>query len=566
MQRRQNYWTRRPAAGRLSRRKFMGSAAGVGAGAAGLALVGCGNDDDTPADDTANGNGNGNGDDAAPQPTPDESEVQRGGRLRTGTYLDVLGIDPHIEVSVGLTTAQRVYTYLGRMDDVHNEFHPLLASDHEQPSDTEHIFHLREDANFHDIAPVNGRQVTAQDVLYSLERFRDLPEAQNNDFFKEVVESMEAVDDYTFRVTTHVPYAEALSELGGSQAAIVPQEAVEEFGDLSNDAIGAGPYMLEEYVRGESELLVRNPDYFDGDLPYLDEYHRITILDNTALLQAYEGDELDINGALLNALDFETVEQLPDRVSGSMPALHYASLGLNASMEPFNDPRVREAIYLALDPAEFIDRVGFGEGRAQGALSPGLEQWAITQDELEPYVAPNRERARELLAEAGYENGFDLVIDTSQGVQLYIDHAEIVVPALQEIGINAELQLHDLSTYLSTVLFAGDFHATVFTHNPYETPNIPLGMYHRRGIGTHNWFGYENDEVSDLIDAQSQELDLEARQERVRDAQFAILDDRAPMINLFSPTLFWSYHERVGGYDPAYRGFQNSRYTEFLRS
>ena len=560
-----NYWLRKAASSRLSRRRFVGGAAMAGAGATSLALVGCGNDDDDddvappPPDDDDNG-------EPAPTPTPDD-EPQDGGTLRTGTFLDVLGIDPHIEVSVGLTTAQRVYTYLIGFDNVNNEYKNLLASGVEQPSETEFVFTLRDDVRFQDIAPVNGRQVTAEDVLYSFERFRDLPEAQNNDFFRFFTDSMEAIDDQTFRLTTVMPYAESLAEIGGSQKAIVPREAVEEWGDLSADAIGAGPYILEEYVRGEREVLVRNPDYFEEGLPRLDAWNRQVILDMSSLLQAYEGDQLDINGALLNKLDFEGLEPLPDRVSGSMPALHYGSLGLNASMEPFNDPRVRRAMYLALDRNIFVNLLGFGDGFHMGPLSAGLEFWSLSQEELAPYTTPNYEEARALLAEAGYEDGFDLPIETSAGVQLYIDHAEIVVDELAKVGVRATLELSDLSTYLSTKLFAGDFGpATIFTHNPYETPKIPLGFYHKDGIGGGSWFGYDNPDVTAAIDAQIMELDGEARREKVREAQFLILDDWAPLINLYSPVAYWSHHERVGGWDPSFRGFQNFRYTEYLRS
>ncbi len=559
-----NYWARRMGSNRLNRRRFVGGAAMTGAGATSLALVGCGNDDDD--DDVAPPPTDDNGD-PAPTPTPDDAP-QQGGTLRTGTFLDVLGIDPHIEVSVGLTTAQRVYTFLIGFDNTNNEYRTLLADGVEQPSETEFVFTLRDDVRFHDIAPVNGRQVTAEDVVYSFERFRDLPEAQNNDFFKFFTESMEAVDDQTFRLTTVMPYAESFSELGGSgQRAIVPHEAVEEWGDLSANAIGAGPYILEEYIRGEREVLRRNPDYFEGDVPYPDEYTRQVILDMSSLLQAYEGDQLDINGALLNKLDFETLEALPDRVSGSMPGLHYASMGLNVNDERFSDPRVRQAMYLALDRNAFINLLGFGDGLRMGPLSAGLEYWSLSQEELEPYTTANYEEARALLAEAGYEDGFDLPIATSAGVQLYIDHAEIVVDELAKVGIRATLELSDLSTYLSTQLFAGDFGpATIFTHNPYETPKIPLTMYHRDGFGGGSWWQYDNPDVTAAIDAQMQEMDPEARREKVREAQFLILDDWAPMINLYSPMAYWSYNQRVGGYDPTYRTYQNFRYTEYLRS
>ncbi|MCC7362817.1 MAG: ABC transporter substrate-binding protein [Dehalococcoidia bacterium] len=565
-----NYWMRRLRAGAVSRRRFVGGAAGAGLGAAALGLVGCGDDDDS---------GDTDGDATSAPATAPATQgvasatatateaVKKGGTYRTGTFLNVLGIDPHIEVSVGLTQMARVYTFLGGFSIKDQTFKPLLAETVEIPgtAGTEFIFKLRKDAKWQNTAPVNGRPVTAEDVKYSYERFRDLPQAQNNDFFKAVVDKMEVIDANTFRLTTKFPYAESLSEIGDTQKAIVAKEDVEAKKDLSTGGVGAGPYMIESYAKGESIVLKKNPDYFDKSVAHVDKMQWQTILDMSTLLQAYQSDQHDVCGALLTKLDYEELKKNSNLVNSKMPALHYGSFGMNASVKPFDNPMVRQAIYVGVDRKQFVDKVFQGEATPMGPISVGLDYWALPQSELATYIGPDVKKAKELLSAAGYPDGFEFDIETSGGVQLYIDHAEVLVPELKKLGITANLKLSDLSTYLSAKLFKGDFNATIFTHNPYESPKIPLAMYHNNGLGGGSWWHYKNDTITAAIDKQSMELDVAKRKEQMLEIQRQLLKDGAPMMNFASPQLFSSYHKRVGGFDPTLRTYQVFAYTENIK-
>ena len=579
----QPYW--RPSAypGRISRRRALGLA---GSGATGIVLAACssGNSNNSSgrsvttsagvgappaATGTAVSRSNGGttaagGSTAAGTPAANESPV-RGGTLRAGTYLNVLGIDPHISVSFELVWINKIYSRLGGYSSTNAKFNPIFAESVEQPSPTEFIFKLRQGWKFHNIAPVNGREQTAADILYSLQRFRDLPQAQGNDFYKSVVDTMEVPDPYTFRLTTKLPYAETLTELGNWQILIVPHEAVEKFGDLSQNAIGAGPFILDEYVKGEHIALKRNPDYGDKTLPYLDGYKAITILDPQTLLQAYKSDQIDINGATITKSDYEDLQKNNKLVNSKIPALYYGSFAMNASIKPYNDKRVRQALYVGIDRGQFIDKVGEGDGVPMGPLSAGLDFWALSQDELKPYIGLDVKKAKDLLAAAGYANGFDVTIETSGGVPLYISHANIMVSELKKLGINAKLNLTDLPSYLSDKLFKGDFDTTIFTHNPYETPKVPIGFYHKNGIGSGSWWHYDNEDISAAIDAENQEVDVNKRQQLVKQVQKMILDDAGPLLNLFSLTQYNSMNRRVGGFDLALRQWQYLRNSEYIR-
>jgi peptide/nickel transport system substrate-binding protein len=555
------YWRRR--AGRPVSRRWALGAASLGAGAAFLAACG---GDDKKKEEASGGAAQGQATAGAGTETP-----VRGGTMRKGTYLNVLGIDPAIEVSVGIYAMMpNVYTYLGAINPVDEKFNTIVAESVEQPSPTEFIFKLRKGVKFHDIAPVNGRELVAEDVKYSKERFRDLPQAQNNDYYKTVVDTMEAVDPYTFRITTKRPWAESLRELGGVQQAIVPREAVERFKDLQQNAIGAGPYIMEEYVKGERVSFKRNPNYFEQGKPYLDAIKWQTILDQSTLLAAFKTDQIDIGqgpyeGTQLNKLDFEELKRNDKIQTAKLFSLSYGSLGVNVSQKPFDDKRVRQAIWTGIDRSVFVDKVDLGEGAPMGVLSGGLTFWALSQDELKPYITPDVKKAKDLLTAAGYPNGFEFEYDTSGGVPSYILHSDVLVPELKKLGITAKPRLNDLSAFLSNKLFTGNFNAVVFVHNPYESPKVPLGFYHEKGLGTFSWWHYSNPQVTAAIDAQNAELDAQKRQKLVKDAQKLILEDGGPMINFHTRPTFFAAYKRVGGVDPNTRSFHYFRYSEYIK-
>ncbi|MFN0145269.1 MAG: ABC transporter substrate-binding protein [Dehalococcoidia bacterium] len=565
-----NYWTR-VQTGRLSRRRVLAGAGAAGVGAAGLALVGCGDDDDAASPTAASGSPGASGSPSAAASPTGEQPV-KGGTLRRTTWLNVLGIDPHTEVSVGLFMVSGVYNYLHVVNSADQKAQLVDSASVEQPSPTEFIFKLKPGIKLQNIAPVNGRELVSEDVKYSKERFRDLPKAQNNDFYKTIVDKMETPDQYTFKLTTKKPWAEAMNEMGNWQQAIVPREAVEKFTDLSAQGIGGGPYIMKEYVKGEKTVLVKNPDYYNKNLPHLDGQTWTTILDQATLLAAYKAGQFDIGsgpyegmGTALNKLDFTDLQKDSKMESFEVPGLSYGSLGLNASVKPFDDPRVRQAMWIGMDRKQFVDKISLGSGQPQGVLSNGLAFWALSQEETKPYIGYDPKKAKDLLTAAGYPDGFSFDIDTSNGVPAYIDHAELIAAELKKIGITANLKVGDLPTFLSEKLFKANFNAVVFTHNPYETPKVPLGFYHKNGLGTFSWWHYDNQKVTDAIDATNGEVDLQKRQKLVKDAQKLILEDAAPLINMYTRPLFQSYYKRVGGFDPKGRTSIYWKYGEYLK-
>jgi peptide/nickel transport system substrate-binding protein len=557
-----NYWTRK-----ARRRKVLQGGGAAALGAAALALVGCGDDDNSGSKASATAKSTqpagGSATAAAGSPKP-------GGTIRSGVLISVLGIDPHIETSVGLNQACRIYSTLIAYDPDNNKVNPVLSESLEQPTTSEYVFHLRKDAKFQNIAPVNGRPVVAEDVKYSFERFRDLPQATRNGFFKTLVDKMEVIDDNTFKLTTKKPYVETFGVLGigdgmGPPTQIVAKEDVEKRGDLSNGGVGSGPYIVDKYSKGEFTGLKKNPDYWEKGLPYPDAWNTQTITDNQTLLQAYKSGQLDINGASLTKLDFEDLEKNDNFVTAKVQSLSNGCFEMDAGSKPFNDPRVRQAVKIGMDRSQFIDKIFYGEAKAAGAFSSGLSFWALPEAELEPFVKHDPQKAKELLASAGYPDGFDLEID-SASVSVYQDYAQIVVAELKKLGINAKQSLTDIGTFVAEHMYVGKFPSAVWATNGYPTLVTPLNYYHENGLGNGNWWHYKNDEVTALVDQQFEEFDAEKRKAIVLDIQRKVLSDWAPHMPLVDGLTYSSYSKKIGGYDPKKRSYQLLLHNEYVKA
>ncbi len=562
-----NYWNRKSARLQMRRRALLQAGGASALGLAALGITGCGGGDD----DDDGGSSSGGPAQVTPPATstPDASKPVRGGTLRLGSGTSVLGLDPHIETSIGLRAAAHIYSSLITYNPEKNEVGPRLSSKPEQPTAAELVFKLNPKAKFQNVAPVNGRAVTADDVKYSFERLRDLPQATRNGYFKNIVDKMEVLDATTFKITTKYPYAESFSELGlgggvGPSTQIVAKEDVEKRGDLSNGGIGSGPLMLDQYSKGEFTNLKRNPDYWEPDVPYIDAWKDQTITDYQVLLQAFKQDQLDINGAPITKLDLDDLNANKNIQTVKIPSLSNGCFEMDVSKPPFNDIRVRQAIKIGIDRTQFIQKIYYGEATPAGAMSSGLSFWALPQDEVKPYVTYDLQKAKQLLTAAGYPNGFDLEIISSNNPS-YQNFAEIVVAELKKLGINAKQSIYDIGVFVAQYMYVGKFPSAVWVTNGYPTLITPLNYYHKNGLGSGNWWHYDNAEVTSLIDQQFQEFDATKRKTIVQDIQRKVLADWAPHMPLVDGTDYAAYNKRVGGYDPLQRSFQYLRYTEFVR-
>jgi ABC-type transport system substrate-binding protein len=387
-----NYWDPRR---RQSRRQVIRRGA---LGAVGLWLVACG----APAAPTARGG-------------PAAPPARLGGTIRTGTTANERNLDPQqLNGGDGSHGSSNCYNQLLTFKwgpDVKVPAYIVigdLAQSWTQADDLTYTFKLRPDVKWHNIAPVNGRELVADDVVYSCQRIRELKSFSP---LLAGITKMDAVDKSTLKLTLEKPNADLLANLASYYLKIVAGEAVAVNGSLDNGpTIGTGPWIQDEFVPQGKFTAKRNPDYFIKDLPYADRFESIrTAGDITLIVNGFRSGNLDVAGSGLTTDHYDELSKAITKLKVTWMGLDRAAdeLGLNANFAPFKNKKVRQAIRKAID---WDAQVALNKGRAiitSGVALPAPE-WDLPQDELKKARTRDVAGAKALLKEAGFENGFDL--------------------------------------------------------------------------------------------------------------------------------------------------------------
>jgi ABC-type transport system substrate-binding protein len=510
----------------LSRRDFLGSVLAT-AGVSGMLLSGCG----------------GNGREKQAEGTP-SGVPKRGGTIRSATPA-LLGLDPM--TTEGVQLAPNFYSSVVQMTDWRGTVGDLALS-WEVVDDLDWIFRLRPDARFHDVPPVNGRPLVASDIPKSIDRAKSMPGASES--WKQWVDNYEAPDDTTFRLHTKNPYGYLLGLI--TICSIIPIEAVEEFGDLKNHAIGSGPFVLTQYSRDEMVDRIRNPQYYH-EYPYVDGLSTRVLPDEASIQAAFRAGAVDVYNAS-NKLKADSVKNVGGASIYRYLNRRYACIRLNGSrLAAFKDERVREAIDLALDRKAMIDKLHFGDAELAGPVPPVFET-SLPKEELEAAYARDVPKAKQLLSAAGQERlRFGMSIGTYEDMP---DQAAIIKDDLAEAGITVDIEASELGSWLSNMLL-GHFDATVFTHLAYMTDEIPLQSHHSHGDtrNERNYLGVDDAEVDAILDRIQQTLDENERKGLAWEAQRLVLKRHGPTLLLYQPYGYWCAYDYIKGYTPTAYGF-----------
>ncbi len=367
--------------------------------------------------------------------TPTGEAVERGGELRFGRWEDVLTFDPQVPGDNGsIYLIVQVFDTLIRAGETGTELEPSLAESWEISEDgLTYTFYLRENVMFS-----NGEPVTADDVVFSLERARE--DGRGYAFLFEPFNTITAVDENTVEITLDRVFTPMLSTLSVFAASIVPKAVVEADPDNFGSApVGSGPFMVEEYTRGERVVLVPNPYYWElgadcQPLPYLD---RITVTyapESNSRVLGFRNGDYDViaivpynEAANLQTLDGVTVEVAP------LYRLDY--LYVNHGAAPLDNKDFRLALNYATDRQAILDLVFFGFGELPNSFMPKMN----FHDPDVPMIPYDVEKARELVASSGYD-GTPISILIPAGDAPSKQIATILQQSWAEAGINGELQ------------------------------------------------------------------------------------------------------------------------------
>jgi peptide/nickel transport system substrate-binding protein len=497
--------------------------------------------------------------------TASQKQPRSGGIVRMAER-EPPNLDPHLNVSfLTQNAASLIYNGLVRLtyaseqnDPTDLTIMPDLAERWEYADEKTLVFYLRHGVRFHQKPPVNGREMRAEDVKYSLERFAAKSGFRSR--FDEI-ERIDVVDDYTVKLITKHPYAPLLTHLASpAYHVILPKEAEAQYGDFNKAeaAIGTGPFILERYERGVKLIYKKNPDFFLKGLPYLDGIEWQVTPDGAArlsLLRAGKVDFLHVHGFLAGEEAIPLQHTNPELKVNKYLSVSQGMIYLRTDQPPFNDVRVRRAISLALNRPAWLESLEFGEGCVDtGPIPCALTAWKLEAKDMDPVKAKyligfDREEAKRLLTEAGHPQGFTTTMAHYPGyIAPWPSRYELAVDELSKIGIKVQMEPQEYGQYISTT-YLGKFDGMAMGG---ITPFLEVDdwLYGAFYPGQPNNRGHIDDpELNALLIAQRREMNPERRKRIVDDIQ-RYLADKAYYVYIPHGLFYYTHQPHLQGTAP----------------
>lgn len=375
-------------------------------------------------------------------------EPVKGGEITVGIAQDLDdSLDPHQTVAAG--TREVLFNIFEGLvkPNSDGEMIPAVAEKYTLSEDgTTYTFTLREGVKFH-----NGQTVTAEDVVYSINRCAAVPEGQEKSLVAafSAVKSVEALDEKTVAVTIAQRDLEFISYM---TAAIIPAD----YENQDTAPVGTGPFKFVSRTPQQDFVMERFEDYW-GAPAWLDKVTYKICENADALVMNLNGGSIDLCAHLTSA-QASQLNQNFQVLEGTMNLVQ--AIYLNNQAKPFDNQLVRQALCYAIDRQGIMDMVADGHGTAVGSsIYPAFTKYFLP--ELVDKYPHDVAKAKELLAQAGYPDGFDMTISVPNNYQPHMDTAEVVAEQLREAGINVTIQPVEWSTWLDTIYNGRQFQATV---------------------------------------------------------------------------------------------------------
>lgn len=511
-----------------------------------LCLSGCGGTKNGGGETgTVAGGGNESAQSAQSSPAA-EGDRETKDTITFANVADITSLDPQVgkQLSACVVITQ-IFDTLLKFDADHNLV-PGVAESYEELSDKDIKFNIRKGVKFH-----NGEELTAEDVKYSLDRTINSSYVAN---YVDYINNVEIVDEYTVIVHTKEPYSGRLTALTTPPTSIVPKAVCEADEDaMKNHPIGCGPYKFVEWKQGEYCKLEAFDDYYQGApktkyvvMKVVPEAAQRTIM--------LETGEIDMAYGIA-ANDVSKIENNPDLVIQKILSTKSIEFVMNTKSDgPMGNKLVRQAIEYAVDKDLIVDKVLYGIGQPGSmVVTPGL----FGYDETLPANKYDMAKAKELLTEAGYPDGFDMKIWVDND-QTKIEVCQVIQSSLAELGVNAEIEIMEYGTLLSqTADESVNFDAVIKFYNTVNGDG---------GFAIYNNFYYPsasngsriNDEqVKELVMKGRTTLDEDIRMSAYKEL-YALLEDIMPEFSIY-------YEESCVGMSNKIEGFEMSQegYNQF---
>lgn len=406
--------------------------------------------------------------------------------------------------------------------DTNMKLVPALAESWEQVDPLTLVLHLRKDVKFH-----NGDPLKASDVVFSLTRAKEAPSLMS--FFYDV-DKIEAVDDNTVKITTKKPFGPLTNYLAHKGAAILNEKAVKAAGnDYGQQPVGTGPFIFDSWRSGDRVTLKANPNYFKGK-PAIDTLVFRVIPEGVNRTISLETKEADI-AYDIDPVDLRMVKEHSDLNLIQEPAMNINYLGFNTKKAPFDNKLVRQAIAYAVDRQSIIDAVYLGAANeANSPVSPSVFGYSKDAKKYSFDVA----KAKELLAQAGYPNGFKTKIWLNDNT-VRRDIAVILQDQLKQIGIDLQIEILEWGSYLDRLARGEhDMFLLGWTSSP-DSDSALYALFHSKNHGSSgNRTYFTNSRMDQLLDLGRESTVPEDRIKYYKEAQ-DIVQEEVPMLVLVYP-------------------------------
>jgi peptide/nickel transport system substrate-binding protein len=376
---------------------------------------------------------------------------------------------------------------------------PALATEWSAPDDHTYVFKLRQGVKFHD-----GNELTADDVKWGIEAQADPPAPGIKTQYPAKITNIDAVDKYTVRINMSGPDPSVVGYFAWQRYTPVTPKNIYDKVNVLTQGIGTGPYKLVEFVPNDRVVYTRNPDFWNKDLPYIDELTFKVLPDEQARVAALRSGAID--GATFTPDVAKTMAN--DRNLTVLKGLYAAHKEIqliikDGNKNPWNDVRVRQAMNHAINRQDIIDKVFGGDAVYSSVIPPGYGDWPLTEADLTGnYLKYDVDKAKGLLQQAGFGSGFEMELQSINPPRFITQAAEVVAEQWKAVGIKANVVPLEIGTFAKNNAEGTYAGGQLTARGMRGDPNGYVTEFHPKTPIFEKWFagGWTNDELTKILD------------------------------------------------------------------
>lgn len=449
--------------------------------------------------------------------------------LHVAIMTDPEGLDPQ-KTSATSTyfVTMNVYEPLVMVDE-NWEIQPRLAESWQVADDCQSVtFHLKKGVKFH-----NGREMTAEDVKYSIERLKE-DDSPKKKYYANIT-GAEIKDDYTITFTTDKPDAVLLTSFAYPWSVIVPKECAD---TLKTNPVGTGAYRFESWVPQQEVKLTRNDDYYDTPASIENVDYQVVPDTTTAMVGILNGDVdlVDVTGSPTTPIENNPAVSIYENSVNSVTVL-----GMNLDNEYLANEQVRQAMASAIDKDEIIQAVNEGHGDKVGSYLPSSAAEYIDTNDVLPYDV---DHAKELLAAAGYPDGFTIGLTLPKSYPMYTNIGQIIADQLERVGIHCEIEMVEWADWMQNVYTDKNYDMTVMANSGRLSAYDFIARFHSQ---SGDYISDKTGEADEILDKLKDELDADTRTQLIQDFQ-RLVAEKVPVVPLETQHRLYAMSSDLQGY------------------